>query len=186
MLAASLQFRTLPTKQEGASQRSELELVLTPAVELLIAQKPSVLQVSVGLPMLWGVNQPMLGPTNQCHHGILVTSSFGIGAWLVQGALAQLLPCCPGLYCRLWSAYGMTRLQLSALQHQQLGLNLGRCRTHRPQQQRMPPQPAKQTGQVPAAASPGAGRHTAATRPDGKARGTGVHQRAGATYGQSE
>jgi len=51
--------------QEGASQRSEPELVLTPAVELLIAQKPSVLQVSVGLPMLWDANQPVLEPRTE-------------------------------------------------------------------------------------------------------------------------
>jgi hypothetical protein len=48
ILAASLQFRTLPALNDGspAAAAAQPELVLTPAVELLIAHKPAVLQVS--------------------------------------------------------------------------------------------------------------------------------------------
>lgn len=45
MLAASLQFRALPPLEGEQLQAPQSELVLTPAVELLIAQKPSVMQV---------------------------------------------------------------------------------------------------------------------------------------------
>lgn len=45
MLAASLQFRALPPLEGEQLQAPQPDLVLTPAVELLIAQKPSVMQV---------------------------------------------------------------------------------------------------------------------------------------------
>jgi hypothetical protein len=49
-LAASLQFRTLPAlgdQPSAAAAAVQPELVLTPAVDLLIAHKPAVLQVSM-------------------------------------------------------------------------------------------------------------------------------------------
>lgn len=45
VLAASLQFRSLPPLDSGQPAPAQPELVLTPAVELLIAQKPAVVQV---------------------------------------------------------------------------------------------------------------------------------------------
>jgi hypothetical protein len=40
-----LQFRTLPPLEGQPQQAEPVELVLTPAVELLITQKPNVMQV---------------------------------------------------------------------------------------------------------------------------------------------
>lgn len=45
VLAASLQFRAVLEPTAASEAAAATELVLTPAVELLIAQKPSVMQV---------------------------------------------------------------------------------------------------------------------------------------------
>jgi hypothetical protein len=56
VLAASLQFRMLLPLEDQPQHAEPVELVLTPALELLITQKPNVIQVRPCslTPAYWG------------------------------------------------------------------------------------------------------------------------------------
>lgn len=109
VLAASLQFRTLPPLEGQLQQAEPVELVLTPAVELLITQKPNVVQV-----------RPL-----QCAACILGT--FWQHSCVRTHRSHPALPC----VCRCWKMCAMTRLQQYAPLQQQLWLSSQLCQIPR-------------------------------------------------------